>query len=604
MTNITTSNGCNAKMVNITSENICNVKMVSIKLNGASLQVNDGLTILEVASANGIKIPTLCYLNMTDIGIVNCVGTCRVCMVEIEGRANLMPACASKVWEGMSIITNSAKAISARRTVVELFLSNHPKKCLSCERNCKCELQDLAADLNIREDKYKGKRSQYAKDTSSRSLIRDPEKCVMCRRCETMCNEAQTVGVYSGAHRSLEAVVSTAFDYPILDTCCTFCGQCISVCPTGALTQVSNIGEVWSAINDPDKVVVVQTAPAVRVALGEEFGLPVGTRVTGKMTAALRRMGFDYVYDTNFGADLTIMEETTELLARIKNDGPFPILTSCCPAWVKFIEHQFPDLLHIPSSCKSPHQMFGVIAKTYLAEKLGINPTKMVVVSVMPCVAKKFEASRDELANNGNADVDYVITTREMAGMLREACIDFNSLPNEDFDEVMGESTGAAVIFGRTGGVIEAAIRTAIFKVTGENPKSIAFEELRGQKGLREATVNIGDLDLKIGIAHGLGHARTLLENIRDGKSHYHAIEIMACPGGCVNGGGQPFYGNDRTVAEKRAKGLNAEDESKTVRCSHENSEVKALYAEFLGEPGSQKAHELLHTIYTKREKI
>jgi len=578
--------------------------MINITLNGAKLQVEPGQTILDVAAANGIKIPTLCHLNMADIKMVNNVGSCRVCMVEVEGRANLMPACVTQVWEGAVITTNSPRAITSRRTVVELFLSNHPKDCLSCERNRKCELQDLAADLNIREDKYAGKMSSYAKDTSSRSIIRDAEKCVMCRRCETMCNDVQTVGVYSGAHRSLEAVVSTAFDYPMLDTSCTFCGQCISVCPTGALTQVSDIGNVWTAINDPDKVVVVQTAPAVRVALGEEFGLPVGTRVTGKMVAALRRMGFDHVYDTDFAADLTIMEEASELINRIQNGGTLPMLTSCCPAWVKFIEHQFPTLLDIPSTCKSPHEMFGAIAKTYLAEKLGIDPAKMVVVSVMPCVAKKYEAAREELANDGAANVDYVISTREMAGMLREACIDFNSLPDEDYDKIMGESSGAGVIFGRTGGVIEAAVRTAVFKLTGKNPENVVFDQLRGEAGIREATIKVGDLDLKIGIAHGLGNARTLLENIRDGKSQYHAIEIMACPGGCVAGGGQPFYGNDRSVISARIAGLNGEDADKAVRVSHENKEIQALYAEFLGEPGGHKAHELLHTTYIKRNKM
>jgi len=576
---------------------------MNIKLNGVELQVEAGQTILDVASANGIKIPTLCYMKLGDV-MTNCVGSCRVCMVEVEGRANLMPACVTQVWEGMSVVTNSPRAILARRTVVELFLSNHPKDCLSCERNRKCELQDLAADLNIREDKFAGKMSSYAKDTSSNSIIRDAEKCVMCRRCETMCNDVQTVGVYSGSHRSLEAVVSTAFDYPMLDTCCTFCGQCISVCPTGALTQVSDIGEVWTAINDPEKVVVVQTAPAVRVALGEEFGMPVGTRVTGKMVAALRRMGFSQVYDTDFAADLTIMEEAHELLSRIKNGGTLPMLTSCCPAWVKFIEHQFPELLGVPSSCKSPHQMQGVIAKTYLAQKLGVDPAKMVVVSVMPCVAKKYEAARDELANDGHADVDYVITTREMAAMIREACIDFNSLPDEDFDPIMGESTGAGVIFGRTGGVIEAAVRTAVYELTGANPAKLEFEELRGEAGIREATIKAGDIDLKIGIAHGLGNARTLLENIRDGKSQYHAIEIMACPGGCVSGGGQPYYGDDRSVIAARAAGLNGEDKDKALRCSHENKEIQALYKEFLGEPGSHKAHDLLHTSYTKREKM
>ena len=566
-----------------------------------NLTVEPGMTILEVAKANGVNIPTLCHLDMASIKMVNQVGSCRVCMVEIEGRPNLMPACTAKVWDGMKIHTNTPKAINARRTVVELFLSNHPKDCLVCERNLKCELQHLAADLNVRESRFEGNMSQHTIDASSKSLVRDPNKCVMCRRCETMCNDVQTVGVYSAINRSLEATVSTAFDHPLMDSECTFCGQCVSVCPTGALTQKSNVGEVWAAINDPDKVVVVQTAPAIRVALGEEFGHPIGTSVTGKMVSALRRIGFCHVYDTDFAADLTIMEEANELVDRIKNGGRLPMLTSCCPAWVKFIEHQFPELLDVPSTCKSPHEMFGAIAKTYLAKKLNVDPAKMVVVSIMPCLAKKYEASRSELANNGNADVDYVLTTRELAGMIHEAGVNFNMLPDEDFDKIMGESTGAGVIFGTTGGVIEAAVRTAVHTLTGKNPSPVEFKELRGSDGLREATIKVGDMDLKIGIANGLGNARTLLENIRDGKSQYHAIEIMACPGGCVSGGGQPFYGNDRAVIKKRADALYAEDAGKPARCSHDNSEIKALYAEFLEKPGSHKAHELLHTSYTKR---
>ena len=577
---------------------------MNVTLNNMKVSAEAGQTILDVARANGVKIPTLCHLDMSSIKMKNDVGTCRICMVEIEGRHNLMPACVTKVWDGMVISTSTPKAIKARRTVAELFLSNHPKNCLSCERNRNCELQDLAADLNIREDKFAGKMIKHTKDTSSRSLIRDPEKCVMCRRCETMCNDVQTVGVYSGVQRSIEAVVSTAFDYPIMDTSCTFCGQCVSVCPTGALTQASDIGEVWDEINNPDKIVVVQTAPAIRVALGEEFGLPVASRVTGKMVSALRRLGFNHVYDTNFAADVTIMEEATELISRIQNGGTLPMLTSCCPAWVKFIEHQFPELLDIPSSCKSPHQMFGALAKSYLAEKLGVDPAKMVVVSIMPCLAKKYEAAREELAAGGNADVDYVLTTRELASMMREAGVNFHSLPDEDFDKFMGESSGAGTIFGTTGGVIEAAVRTAASWLTGETVKDVEFKQLRGTDGVREATVKVGDLDLKIGIAHGLGNARTLLENIRDGKSEYHAIEIMACPGGCVGGGGQPFYGNDHSVVEARGEALHAEDASKTVRVSHENPEVKALYAEYLEKPGSHKAHKLLHTSYTKRTKL
>jgi len=578
--------------------------MINITLNNIKLHVEEGTTILEAARSIGINIPTLCHMDMASIKMVNKVGTCRVCMVEVEGRYALMPACAVSVYEGMVIKTNTPRAIKARRTMVELFLSNHPKDCLVCERNKNCELQDLAAELNIRDSRYQGKMVSFPKDTSSNSLIRDAEKCVLCRRCETMCNQVQTVGVYSAVHRGFGTTIGTAFDNPMTDTSCTFCGQCVSVCPTGALTQTTHTSEVWDAINDPDKVVIVQTAPAIRVALGEEFGLPTGTNVTGKMVAGLRRIGFDHVYDTVFGADICIMEEATELLDRINNGGRLPMLTSCCPAWVKFIEHQFPELLDVPSTCRSPHQMFGVIAKTYLAEKLGIDPKKMVVVSIMPCLAKKFEAARKELSHNENLDVDYVVTTRELAAMLREAGVNFNLLPDEDFDKFMGESSGAGVIFGRTGGVIEAAVRTAASWLDGKTVEKVEYQQLRGYDGIREATIKVGDIDLKIGIAHGLGNARTLLENIRDGVADYHAIEIMGCPGGCVSGGGQPFYGNDRTIIEKRAEGLNNADRNKAVRCSHENEEIKALYKDFLGEPGGKKAHELLHTSYTKRDKL
>jgi len=575
--------------------------MINITLNNMKIQVEPGTTILEVARANGVNIPTLCHLDMASIKMVNKVGTCRVCMVEVEGRLDLMPACAVDVYEGMVISTNTPRAIKARRTMVELFLSNHPKDCLVCERNRNCELQTLAADLNIRENRYSGKMINHPKDVSSQSMIRDAEKCVLCRRCETMCNQVQTVGVYSAVHRGIESTIGTAFDNPMTETSCTFCGQCVSVCPTGALTQVTHTSKVWDVINDPDKVVVVQTAPAIRVALGEEFGMPIGTVVTGKMVAGLRRMGFNHVYDTVFGADLCIMEEATELIHRIKNGGRLPMLTSCCPAWVKFIEHQFPELLDVPSTCRSPHQMFGVIAKTYLAKKLGVDPAKMVVVSIMPCLAKKFEAAREELSHDSNLDVDYVLTTRELAGMFREAGINFTDLPDEDFDKVMGESSGAGVIFGTTGGVVEAAVRTAATWMGCDLGADVEYKELRGVEGIREATIKMCDLELKVGIANGLGSARTLLENIRDGKSEYHIIEIMACPGGCISGGGQPFYGNDRAVIAKRAEGLYSEDRGKKVRLSHENEEIKALYAEFLGEPGSKKAHELLHTSYTKR---
>ncbi len=576
--------------------------MITLTINGKKVEIEEGKTILDAAKACGIHIPTLCHLDMHSIKMVNQVGTCRVCMVELEGRRNLAPACSTKAVDGMVIRTNTMRAIKSRRAMVELFLSNHPKDCLVCERNQKCELQHLAAELGIREVKYQGKVSKHEKDTSSYSLIRDAEKCVLCRRCETMCNNVQTVGVYSAVHRGFDTVIGTAFDQPMINTTCTFCGQCVSVCPTAALTQVDNTAEVWTALNNKDKFVIVQTAPAVRVALGEEFGMEIGSRVTGKMVAALRQLGFAKVFDTDFAADLTIMEEATELIGRIQNGGRLPILTSCCPAWVKFIEHQFPELLDVPSTCKSPHEMFGAIAKTYLAEKLNVAPEKIVVVSVMPCLAKKYEAARPELISGDLPNVDYVISTRELARMIREAGVSFAELEDENFDSIMGESSGASVIFGTTGGVIEAALRTANVWLTGEKLGKIDFTELRGMDGIREATVKVGDLDLKIGIASGLGNARQLLEAIRNGRADYHAIEIMACPGGCVAGGGQPYYGNDIGIIGKRAEAIYAEDKEKEIRFSHENPEIQKLYEEFLEKPGSHKAHELLHTKFTQRE--
>ncbi|MCL2853672.1 MAG: NADH-dependent [FeFe] hydrogenase, group A6 [Defluviitaleaceae bacterium] len=570
------------------------------------MQVDEGITILDAARKVGVHIPTLCHMNIHALDMRNNPGSCRVCVVELEGRRTLAPACTTAVFEGMKVRTNTPKAIKSRRAMVELLLSNHPTDCLVCDRNLNCELQAMASEMGIRNIRYGGERVKFDKDTSSHAMIRDPEKCILCRRCETVCNEVQTVNVYSAKSRGFDAVLSTAFDLPLLETSCTFCGQCASVCPTGALVQRSYISEVWDSIGDPDKYVIVQTAPAVRVALGEEFGMPYGSRVTGKMVASLRNIGFDKVYDTDFGADLTIMEEANELIHRLQDGGPLPILTSCCPAWVNFIEHQFPDLLDIPSTCTSPHEMFGAVAKTYLAEKLGVSPEKMVVVSIMPCLAKKHEANRPELSGEFK-HVDYVLTTRELASMIREAGLSFTELEGEDFDKVMGESTGAAVIFGTTGGVIEAAVRTAACKLEGRDIDKIDFTELRGMAGVREATVNVAGTDLRIGIAHGLGNARKLLESIQSGEAKYHAIEIMACPGGCVGGGGQPYLqqytqGVDKMeVIKKRAEGLYAEDKDKKVRRSHENQEVKQLYAEFLGEPGSHKAHDLLHTGYTKR---
>lgn len=580
------------------------MKLINCTINGIETSVPEGTTILDAAREVNVNIPTLCFLNLHDIKMVNRTASCRVCLVEIEGRRNLAPACATEVFDGMKIKTDTLRAIKARRTMVELLLSDHPTDCLVCEKNRDCQLQKLAADLGVRKIKYKGHMSNYKKDSSSGALYRNLDKCIMCRRCETMCNEVQTCGIYSAVDRGFETVVSPAFGLPMLDTQCTFCGQCVSVCPTAALTEVSIISKVWEALADPDKYVIVQTAPAIRVALGEEFNMEPGTIVTGKMVAALRRLGFRHVFDTDFAADVTIMEEAHEFIDRLQNGGRLPILTSCCPSWVKFIEHQFPDLLDIPSTCKSPHIMFGTIAKTYLADKLGVDPEKVVVVSVMPCIAKKYEIVRPELKHEGNKNVDLVITTREFAKMIREAGIDFVNLPDEDFDHPLGESTGASIIFGTTGGVIEAALRTAYEWLTNETLEDVEFHGVRGLDGLKEASVTINGEEIKIGVAHGLGNARKLLEDIQAGKANYHAIEIMACPGGCIDGGGQPYHHGDMEIVKKRMEAIYREDRSKIIRKSHENPAVIELYEKYIGKPGGHVAHELLHTHYTRREKI
>lgn len=580
------------------------MKNINVTINDIKVSVPENYTVLEAAKTVNVKIPTLCHLNLHDLKAVNRSASCRVCLVEIEGRKILAPSCSTYVNEGMVIKTHTPRSVKARRTMVELLLSDHPKECLVCEKNQKCELQKLAAELGIREIKYVGEESSYPKDSSSYSIYRNLDKCILCRRCETMCNDVQTCGILSGIGRGFETVVGPAFGLPMIDTMCTFCGQCVAVCPTAALTEINHIREVWDVINDPEKIVIVQTAPAVRVALGEEFGLEAGTIVTGKMVAALRRLGFDQIFDTDFAADLTIVEEASEFIHRIKHGGRLPMLTSCCPAWVKFIEHQFPDLLDIPSTCKSPHEMFGAVAKTYYAEKFNIDPAKLVVVSVMPCLAKKYEAARPELTTKGYPSVDYVITTREVALMIKESGINFVNLPDEDFDKPLGESTGAGVIFGTTGGVIEAALRTACDWLTGESMENIDYHQLRGLEGIREGVVKIGDMDIKVGIAHGLGNARKLLEDIRDGKAEYHMIEIMACPGGCIGGGGQPYHKGDENVIKKRADAIYREDTGKSKRKSHENENVIELYREYLGEIYGEKAHKLLHTGYKTRELI
>ena len=582
------------------------MEMINLTIDNKSIVVKKGTTILEAAASIGVDIPTLCHMHLHDMSIENKPGGCRVCVVEVKGRRNLAPACCTEATEGMEISSHSIRAINARRTIVELILSDHPSDCLVCAKSGNCELQDLAHHLGIREIHYQGEQSHYREDTSP-AIIREMDKCILCRRCETMCNEVQTVGVLSTINRGFEAVVSPAFEMNLDHSSCTYCGQCVAVCPTGALTEVDQTGAVIRALSDPEKTVVVQTAPAVRAALGEEFGLPAGTLVTGKMSAALRRLGFNYVFDTDFAADLTIMEEGTELLGRLNKylagdqNVKLPILTSCCPAWVKFFEHHFPELKDIPSTARSPQQMFGSIAKTYFADKMQVKREDLVVVSIMPCVAKKYESSREEFSVDGNPDVDYALTTRELAQLINLANIDFKSLPDEEFDQPLGESTGAGVIFGTTGGVIEAAVRTAYEVQTGKSLDRLDFEELRGMEGLRKATIDFDGLPINIGIAHGLGNARKLLEEIKNGKSEFHAIEIMSCPGGCIGGGGQPYHHGNVEILKKRQKALYAEDQSKTIRKSHENPYIKKLYEEFLGEPLSDKAHHLLHTEYFDR---
>lgn len=553
------------------------MSLVSLKINDIDVSIQEGSTVLDAAKKLNINIPTLCYLKLHDDKTKNQPASCRVCVVEIEGRRNLAPACSTVVQNGMVIKTNTSRAIAARRAVVELLLSDHPQDCLLCHKSMHCELQKLASDLGIREIPYSGEMSTYPLDTSSNSIVRDLDKCILCRRCTTICNEVQTVGVLSPIERGFQTVISPAFGEPMTETNCTFCGQCVSVCPTGALTEVDNTSKVWRAINQKDKIVVVQTAPAIRAALGEEFGINDDNPVTGKMVSALRKIGFNYVFDTNFGADLTIMEEAAEFIHRFENGGKLPMLTSCCPGWVSFFEHQFHDLLDVPSTCKSPQQMWGAIAKTYWAEKMSIDPKDLVVVSVMPCVAKKYEAARPEMSRNGIPDVDIVISTRELAKMIREAGINLASLDEDVFDNPLGESTGAGAIFGATGGVMEAALRTAYEWITKEELSNLDFTAVRGLDGVKEATIKVKDIYVNVAIASGLGNARALLEKVKNGDSHYHLIEIMACPGGCINGGGQPYSKDDTSILEKRRASLYKEDKNKAIRKSHENPYIIKL---------------------------
>lgn len=581
-----------------------NNNFISLHIDGHPIVVPDGTTILDAATEIGINIPTLCHINLKGTCIKNTPASCRICVVEVEGRKNLAPACATTCTEGMIVRTSTLRVMNARKVVAELILSDHPNDCLTCPKSGKCELQDLAIRFNIREMPFNGGELSLRKREATASIVRNMDKCIYCRRCETVCNDVQTVGALGAARRGFNTTIVPSFDHKMSESECTYCGQCVAVCPVGALTERDHTNHLLEDLENPDKIVIVQTAPAVRVALGEEFGLLPGTSVTGKMVYALRELGFDYVYDTDFAADLTIIEEGAEIIDRIKRylqgdkDVCLPILTSCCPAWVNFFEFHYPDLIKIPSTARSPQQMFGSVVKNYWAEKYNVPREKLVVVSIMPCLAKKYECDRAEFKTNGNPDVDYSISTRELATLIKRTNIGFHQLPNSEFDHPFGESSGAGVIFGTTGGVMEAALRTVYEEFTGDKLKDPDFTSLRGMDGVRSASVTMDNITLKVGIAHGLGNARKLLEEIRHGVSEYHIIEIMACPGGCIGGGGQPLHNGKVEILHARANALYQEDKSKKIRKSHENPDIQRLYKEFLGEPLGEKAHALLHTHY------
>ena len=577
--------------------------LVTLTIDGVEVKTKKGTTILEAARQVGIDIPILCFLKD-----INEMGDCRMCIVEVEGRRGFATSCIQTVEEGMVVHTHTPNVLEARHVILDLIISNHAKDCLTCTRSGNCELQTLATKFNVLDVEFPGEMTKHKIDNLSPSIVRDFNKCILCRRCVAACKNVQKIGAIDCINRGFESCISTVGDHSLNDVNCTNCGQCIQACPTGALHEKETIDDVWVKLKDPDTYVVVQTAPAVRVALGEEFGMPIGTNVTGKMVTALKRLGFDKVFDTNTGADFTIMEEANEFVERFTQNGVLPMITSCSPGWVKYIEMNYPELLPHLSTCKSPHQMFGALVKTYFAQKEGIDPSKIYMVSVMPCIAKKFERQREEMKNDeGLCDVDNVITTRELSRMIKQANIEFEKLEDSKFDNPMGEATGAAAIFGTTGGVMEAALRTAQDTLTGQNLEKIDFEQVRGGDGIKRATVNIAGKDVKVVAASGLANAQKIMEEIKSGKADYQFVEIMACPGGCIMGGGQPIKSSkirrEVDVRKLRADALYSIDEKSTIRKSHENPILKQIYAEYLEKPGSHIAHKLLHTHYIKREK-
>ncbi|MEF2619603.1 MAG: NADH-dependent [FeFe] hydrogenase, group A6 [Clostridia bacterium] len=577
-------------------------KMINLKIDDKEIQVEEGTTILQAARQASIDIPTLCFLKD-----INEIGDCRMCIVQVDGRRGFATSCIQKVEEGMVVKTHSKEVIEARKVILDLILSNHQRDCLTCTRNGNCELQNLAVKFNVTGIEYEGETNKHQIDDLSPSIVRDFNKCILCRRCVSVCKKVQEIGAIDCINRGFNSCISTVGDNSLNDVNCTFCGQCIEACPVGALREKDSIEEAWEKLKDPDTYVIVQTAPAVRVALGEEFGMPIGTNVTGKMVAALKRLGFDKVFDTNTGADFTIMEEGTEFIQRLNENYNLPMITSCSPGWVRYVEANYPENIKYLSSCKSPHEMFGALIKTYYAEKNNIDPEKIYVVSVMPCIAKKYERQRTELKNNGMYDVDCVLTTRELARMIKQANIEFSELENEEFDNPMGEATGAGAIFGVTGGVMEAALRTASEILSGEELENIDFKQVRGEEGIRRAILKIGERDIKVVVANGLGNAKIIMEEIKSGKADYQFVEIMACPGGCIMGGGQPIKNSKIRatvdVRKKRADAMYTIDEKSQIRKSHENPVLKQIYSEYIGVPGGHKAHELFHTTYSKKEK-